>query len=297
MRNLIKIKKCESGLTLVEMLTAVSIIVIMGGSAYAVFNTAIKAYHRTQSKLIQSQRCRVAMNQLVTDLRQMQADTSDEMFVLYSEDVPTESIDKNMDILSFVTLVKTDPDPFVTQVNAANILNTPPLSDVRRVAYYVGLKVPIAELKSENFIPQPYIASQEPGQNISNQEENLSLYRIVTTALNPELVIQSFMNTGTIPTVDENGMPIHFTVDPLIDGIINFDLKYIDEESGSVYDSWDQTDILPIAVQAMISIIDEDRQESTPVQAFAQNPSVMTQGALTQSTMVYLPASANTSRE
>ncbi len=294
MRNLIN--KCESGLTLVEMLTAVSIIVIMGGSAYAVFNTAIKAYNRTQSKLLQSQRCRVAMNQLVTDLRQMQADTSDEMLVLFSQDVPTESIDKNMDILSFVTLVKTDPDPFVTQVNAANILNTPPLSDVRRVAYYVGLKIPIAELRSENFIPQPYIASQEPGQNISNQEENLSLYRIVTTALNPELVIQSFMNTGTIPTVDENGMPIHFTVDPLIDGIVNFDLKYIDEESGSVYDSWDQTDILPIAVQIMISVIDEDRQESTSMQAFAQNPGVMTQGALTQSTMVYLPASANTSR-
>lgn len=294
MRNLIN--KCESGLTLVEMLTAVSIIVIMGGSAYAVFNTAIKAYNRTQSKLLQSQRCRVAMNQLVTDLRQMQADTSDEMLVLFSQDVPTESIDKNMDILSFVTLVKTDPDPFVAEVNAANILSTPPLSDVRRVAYYVGLKIPIAELRSENFIPQPYIASQEPGQNISNQEENLSLYRIVTTALNPELVIQSFMNTGTIPTVDENGMPIHFTVDPLIDGIVNFDLKYIDEESGSVYDSWDQTDILPIAVQIMISVIDEDRQESTSMQAFAQNPGVMTQGALTQSTMVYLPASANTSR-
>ena len=283
MRNLIK--KCESGLTLVEMLTAVSIIVIMGGSTYAVFNTAIKAYNRTQSKLLQSQRCRVAMNQLVTDLRQMQADTSDEMLVLFSQDVPTESIDKNMDILSFVTLVKTDPDPFVTQVNAANILNTPPYSDVRRVAYYVGLKIPIAELRSENFI------------NISEQEENLSLYRIVTTALNPELVIQSFMNTGTIPTVDENGMPIHFTVDPLIDGITNFDLKYIDEESGSVYDSWDQTDALPIAVQIMISVIDEDRQESTSMQAFPQNPGVMTQGALTQSTMVYLPASANTSRE
>lgn len=296
MRNL-QIKKCESGLTLVEMLTAVTIIVIMGGTTYAVLNTAIDAYNRTQSKLLQSQRCRVAMNQLVTDLRQMQADTSDEMLVLYSEDVPTESIDRNMDILSFVTLVKTDPDPFVTQVNAANFLSTPPLSDVRRVAYYIGLKIPIAELRSENFIPPPYTALQEPGQNISGQEETLTLYRIVTTALNPELAINAFMNAGTIPTVDENGMPIHFTVDPLIDGIVNFDLKYIDEESGSVYDSWDQTDILPIAVQAMISIIDEDRQKSTSMQAFAQNPNVTTPGALTQSTMVYLPASVNTSRE
>lgn len=288
MRN--KIKKCESGLTLVEMLTAVSIIVIMGGSTYAVFNTAIKAYHRTQSKLIQAQRCRVAMDQIVTDLSQMQADTSDEMLVLYSEDVPTPSGDR--DILSFVTLVKTDPDLFVAQMNPSLIQL---LSDVRRVAYYVGPKIPVAELRGQPIVPPPHTGTQRPGQEDAALEENLTLYRIVTTALNPELVISSFMDTGTVPTVDENGIPIHFSADALIDGIINFDLKYLDEEA--LYESWDQTDAIPLGVQVLISVIDENRQESATMQAFAQNPGTIIQGALTQSTMVYLPASADASEQ
>ncbi|RKU13144.1 hypothetical protein C6501_09735 [Candidatus Poribacteria bacterium] len=296
MRNLIK--KCESGLTLVEMLTAVSIIVIMGGSTYAVFNTAIKAYHRTQSKLLQSQRCRVAMDQLVTDLRQMQADTSDEMLALYSEDRPI-AIDRSTDILSFVTLVKTDPDLFEVKDNPANVLATPPFSDVRRVAYYVGprIQIPIGELRDESVVPPPYTPSQVTEQNSAEQEETLTLYRIVTTALNPELVVDAFMNTGIVPTVDENGLPIHFKPKALIDGIVNFDLKYIDGESESIYESWDQTDAIPIGVLVMISVIDEDRQESTARQALAQNPGVTTQGALTQATTVFLPPSANTARE
>ncbi len=288
MRNLIK--KCESGLTLVEMLTAVSIIVIMGGSTYAVFNTAIKAYHRTQSKLIQAQRCRVAMDHIVTDLSQMQADTSDEMLVLYSEDVPTPSGDR--DILSFVTLIKTDPDLFIAQHNASIIEL---LSDVRRVAYYVGPKIPIEELRIGPVVPPPHTGTEKPGQDTAALEENLTLYRIVTTALNPELVISAFMDTGTVPTVDENGMPIHFRVDALIDGIINFDFKYLDEEA--VYESWDQPDTIPLGVQVLISVIDEDRQESPSTQTFAQNPGAIIQGALTQSTMVYLPASANASEQ
>lgn len=289
-----KIKRCESGFTLVEMLTAVSIIVIMGGSTYAVFNTAIKAYHKTQSKLRQSQRCRVAMDQVVTDLRQIQTDTSDEMLALFSEDRPT-AIDRSTDILSFVTLVKTDPDPFEVRDDAGKILSTPLVSDVRRVAYYVGPKMSIDEELDETIVPRPYTASQAPEQNFADQEETLTLYRIVTTALNPELVVDSFMNTGTVPTVDENGMPIEFEPEALIDGIVNFDLKYIDGESESIYESWDQTDAIPVGVLVMISVIDEDSQESTARQTFEQNPDVTIQGALTQSTTVYLPASANTS--
>lgn len=294
MRNLIK--RYDSGLTLVEMLTAVSIIIIMAGSSYAVFNTAIKTYQRTQTKFLQAQRCRFAMDQIVTDLSQIQADTSDEMLVLYSEDRPTAFGDR--DILSFVTLVKTDPDPFEAEAEAANILTTPPLSDVRRVAYYVGpkIQIPVGELQDETVVPPPHTPSQTPEQNTSEQEETLTLYRIVTTALNPELVIDALMNTGTVPIVDENGMPIHFKPKALIDGIVNFDLKYIDGESESVYESWDQTDAVPLGVLVLISVIDETK-ESASVQTFSQTPGVVIPGALTQSTTVSLPASANTSGE
>ena len=281
-------KNSESGITLVEMLTAVSVVIILGGTSYAVFNTAIKTYFLTQSKLIQTQRTRVALDQISTDLSQIQADTSDELLVIYSEDMPTASGDR--DIISFVTLVKTDPDPFLLELGASEVIDTPPLSDVRRVVYYVGQKMPLEERQSGNVVPQPYTESQQ-GQTTTGQEEILSLYRIVTTALDPELVIDSFMNSGTVPTVDENGTPIDFKVNPLIDGIVNFDLKYIDEESQ--YESWDQTDAIPLIVQILISVIDEERRQSTSAQTFAQAQEGISPDALTQSIMVFLPPSAN----
>lgn len=283
------IKRCESGLTLVEMLTAVSIIVIMSGSTYAVFNTSIKVYNRTQSKLIQAQRSRFALEQLGTDLSQMQADTTDELLSIVSQDIPTASGDR--DIISFVTLVKPDPDPFSLQLLSSVETITPPLSDVRRVAYYVGPKVPREEILNGN-IPPPTTADQQSAQDSNGVTEDLALYRVVSTALNPELVIGSIMDTGTIPLVDENGMPVFgFDVTTLIGGIVNFDLKYTDEES--IYESWFQTDAIPISVQILISVIDEDRQQTSSIATQASTENQFLQGALTQSTMVYIPASAN----
>jgi type II secretory pathway pseudopilin PulG len=287
MRN--PINKCESGLTLIEMLTAVSIIIIMAGTTFAVFSTAIDAYQRNLSKLLQSQRTRVALDQISTDLSQMQADTSDEMLAIFSQDGPTSSGDR--DILSFVTLVKTDLELFEAQVSPAKV-SEPPLSDVRRVAYYVGPKIPLEARQSGTIVPPP-LTSQQTGDRSSEQEVALALYRVVTTALDPEFVINSFMDSGIPPTVDESGIEIDFKVSLLIDGIINFDLKYFDEES--LYESWDQTDAIPFAIQVLVSVVDEERQESTATQTIAQNPGDVAQGALTQSTMVYIPASANVS--
>ena len=288
MRN--PINKCESGLTLIEMLTAVSVIIIMAGTTFAVFSTAIDAYQRNLSKVLQSQRTRVALDQISTDLSQMQADTSDEMLAIFSQDGPTSSGDR--DILSFVTLVKTDLELFDAQVSPAKVSKLP-LSDVRRVAYYVGPKIPLEARQSGTIVPPPLTASQQTGDRSSEQEVALALYRVVTTALDPEFVINSFMDSGTLPTVDESGIEIDFKVSLLIDGIINFDLKYFDEES--LYESWDQTDAIPFAIQVLVSVVDEERQQSTATQTIAQNPGDVAQGALTQSTMVYIPASANVS--
>ncbi len=286
MRKLIK--KCESGITLVEMLTAVSVVIILGGSSYAVFNTAIKSYHLTQSKLIQTQRTRVALNKINTDLSQIQADTSDELLTIFSEDIPTES--GEMDIVSFVTLVKTDPDPFLIDIGAVDTLTAQPFSDVRRVAYYIGQQTPIEERQVGN-IPPPYTGTQQPGQVPTGQEVPLSLYRIVTTALDPEFVVAAFMNSEAVPPVDENGTPIDFKVDPIIDGIVNFDVKYFDGESQ--YETWTQTDAVPIAISILISVIDEEKRQSTTAQTFAQPEGGIPPDALTQSTMIYLPPSAN----
>lgn len=288
-----KSMKNENGLTLVEMLTAVSIIIIMGGSTYAVFNTAIKAYHRTQSKLIQGQRCRVAMDRLVTDLSQIQTDTSDELLSIFSQDVPTTFGDR--DIVSFVTLIKTDPDPAAIQLQGPNASLEQPLSDVRRVVYYIGLKVPFEELINPITFPPPIIESQ--GQNNTNEsvtEKNLTLYRVVSTSLDPELIVTSVIDTGTVPTVDENGMQIETQLEALADGIFNFDLNYIDAESEAMYDSWDQTDTIPVGVQILVSVLDEERQDAMSNGSSPQNFGAIGVGALTQSTMVFIPAGAAT---
>ena len=100
------------------------------------------------------------------------------------------------------------------------------------------------------------------------------------------------MNSGVKPTVDENGVPIDFTVEGLIDGIINFDLNYVDAESGTMLESWEQAEVIPVGVQVLVSVVDENRQNRTSNQPAAQTPGVIGQGALTQSTMVYIPAGA-----
>ncbi|MXV77041.1 type II secretion system protein [Candidatus Poribacteria bacterium] len=283
--------KSQSGLTLVELLTSVTIIIIMGGATYAVFNTAMSAYNRTQAKLIQGQRCRVALDHFVTDVSQIQTDTSDELLTIFSQDVPTPS--GNRDIVSFVTLVKTDPDVFAVQIEGPRPVPMPPLSDVRRVVYYIGPKIPYAEIASGS-VPPPINESQvSNSSNVQQQEERLTLYRIVSTALNPEFVIATIMDAGVKPTVDENGMPIEFAVEGLIDGIINFDLNYVDAESGTLFESWEQTDVIPVGVQVLVSVINENNQNRATVQSAAQNPGVIGQGALTQSTMVYIPAGAS----
>ena len=283
--------KSQSGLTLVELLTSVTVIIIMGGSTYAVFNTAMSAYNRTQAKLIQGQRCRVALEHIVTDLSQIQTDTSDELLTIFSQDVPTSSGDR--DIVSFGTLVKTDPDVFAVQLEGPRPIPVQPLSDVRRVVYYIGPKIPYEEIASGS-VPQPINESQvSNNSNLQQQEEILTLYRVVSTALNPEFIVTTIMDSGVKPTVDENGMPIDFTVEPLIDGIINFDLNYVDAESGSMFESWEQTDVIPVGVQVLVSVINENNQNRTSNQPTAQTPGVIGQGALTQSTMVYIPAGAS----
>ena len=287
MRNLIK--KCESGLTLVEMLTAVSVIIIMGGASYAVFNTAIDTYHLAESKLIQAQRVRFALDHISTDLSQIQADTSDEMLAIFSQDSPTAAGDT--DILSFVTLIRTDPELFAEQARLRRDATLiPSLSDVRRVVYYVGQEIPIEMRQNASYIPPPYTASQVTEQSAS-APDSLTLYRIVTTALDPELVVDAFMNSGAIPQVDESGAPIHFEVTPIIDGIVNFDLKYYDEEAP--YDMWEQRDVIPLIVQIFISVIDEEARQTAQTQTFVQTPGEIPPEALTQSVMVHLPSGAN----
>ena len=283
----------ESGLTLVEMLMAVSILVIIGGSAYFAFKTAVDAYHQTEARILAAQRCRVAMDRVVTDLSNMRVSLQDPELALYTQDGPSQFGER--DLLSFVTLVKTDPDPFLEQLasfqsQSASQTPLPLLSDVQRVAYFVGSE----PLPGESTLSSSNFQESLTGDTSEEQEGGLALFRVTTTALDPEVVIGSLLQTGNVPETDEEGAPIHVNVATLVAGLVSFDLRYFDGEAEAWRASWDNTESIPSAVQVLITVQGETRMPLNIdiTETTAQNQPTPQSTGMTQATMVYLPASA-----
>lgn len=284
--------KTESGLTLIEMLMAVSILVVIGGSAYFAFKTAVDAYHQTEARILAAQRCRVAMDRLVTDLSNMRVSLQDPELGLYTQDGPSQFGDRDM--LSFVTLVETDPDPFIEQLasfQAQNAAQTPVplLSDVQRVAYFVGPE----PLPGESFLRSSNFQASLTGNTPEEQGGERALFRVTTTALDPEVVISGLLQTGEVPETDENGEPIYVNIAPLVAGLLSFDLQYFDGESEVWRASWDDTESLPSAVQVRITAQGEAQVPLNIIDVEQATTQSQPTG-MTQATMVYLPASTTT---
>ena len=284
----------QSGLTLIEMLMAVSILVIIGGSAYFAFKTAIDAYHQTEARVLAAQRCRFAMDRIVTDLGNIQVSVEDTELALYAQDGPGQAGDR--DIISFVTLVRTDPDPFAAQLSSVQSPNTaqtpqPLLSDVQRVAYFVAAEPTPgqSDFGSETF-------REGTTENTTGEAAGTSaLFRVTTTTLNPETVIGPILETGTVPQTDENGEPIYVNIATLITGLTNFDLQYFDAETEAWNTSWEDQESVPSAIQVLISVqseTDAPVRTNTTTQFTTQNQPAVPSNGMTQSTMVYLRASA-----
>ena len=287
------LREAESGFTLVEMLMAVSILVIIGGSAYFAFKTAVDAYHQTEEKILAAQRSRVAMDRLVTDLSNMRISLEDPELALYTQDGPSQFGDRDM--LSFVTLIKTDPDPFLEQLasfqsQTASQTPLPLLSDVQRVAYFVGSE----PLPGESALSASNFQESLTGETIDAQSGGLALFRVTTTALDPEGVLSALLQTGQVPETDENGDPIYVNIATLVAGLVSFDLQYFDAEAEAWRISWDDAESLPSAVQIRINVQGEAQMPSSidVAQNRAQSQSTMQSVGMTQATMVYLPASA-----
>ena len=283
----------ESGFTLIELLMAVSILVIIGGSVYFAFKTAVDAYHRTEKRILAAQRSRVAMDRLVTDLSNMRVSLQDPELALYTQDGPSQLGDRDM--LSFVTLVKTDPDPFLEQLASFQSQNAsqtplPLLSDVQRVAYFVGSE----PLPGESTLGSSNLQASLTGDTGDEQSGEFALFRVTTTALDPEVVISTLLQTGEVPETDENGEPIYVNIATLIAGLVSFDLKYFDGEAEVWRASWDDTESVPSAVQVLITVQGEAQVPSNinVAQGTTQSQPTMQSRGMTQATMVYLPASA-----
>ena len=276
------------GFTLLELLVAVSILVIIGGASYTAFNVALDVYQRSESRIVMTQKCRIALERVATDLSNLQAVQGDESLVIVSQDNPIEEgIDR--DLISFVTSIHTDPDPFLAELNAANqtvvadedINQDNFVSDVQRIAYYIG------EDTARQLANEQEDGIEMGGEFLTADSEvdgGLALYRLSTTALDVETVIQPLLESETLPTEDEAGNRIYVNIVPIIDQITSFDVRYYDGEEW--YESWDDTEMIPKSVVIWVTVAGENGQQR---QAGSRT--------ITQSTMVYLPMSANFSEQ
>ena len=285
-KNCVENCTVEPGFTLVELLVSVTIMMIMGGAAYSTFNSVIKIYQKSGTRMILTQKCRIALDYITTDLSNLQAIEGDENLLIVSQDNPSEETIGDQDLVSFVTLLPSDPDPVLSQLNASNELEEEQqeslMTDVKRVAYYIGPDPTGLEEDSEERGSRLTDGSQE--------DQQIVLLRITTTSLDPETVILPLLESGTLPVEDEEGNPIQVDVVPLIDQILSFDLKYYDGEE--LYDSWEDEEQIPKAIQVTISMsADADKIEGQSQDI--QTSQDIQNNMVTQSTMVYLLMSAN----
>ena len=285
-KNCIENCTVEPGFTLIELLVSVTIMMIMGGAAYSTFNSVIKIYQKSGTRMVLTQKCRIALDYITADLSNLQAIEGDENLLIVSQDNPSEEAIGDQDLVSFVTLLPSDPDPVLSQLNASNELEDEQqeslMTDVKRVAYYIGPDPTGLEENSEERGSRLTDDSQENQQTV--------LLRITTTSLDPETVILPLLESGTLPVEDEEGNPIQVDVVPLIDQILSFDLKYYDGEE--LYDSWEYEEQIPKAIQVTISMsADADKIEDQSQDV--QTSQDIQNNLVTQSTMVYLLMSAN----
>ena len=285
-KNCVENCTVEPGFTLIELLVSVTIMMIMGGAAYSTFNSVIKIYQKSGTRMILTQKCRIALDYITTDLSNLQAIEGDENLLIVSQDNPSEEAIGDQDLVSFVTLLPSDPDPVLSQLNASNELEEEQqeslMTDVKRVAYYIGPDPTGLEEDSEERGSRLTDGSQE--------DQQIVLLRITTTSLDPETVILPLLESGTLPVEDEEGNPIQVDVVPLIDQILSFDLKYYDGEE--LYDSWEDEEQIPKAIQVTISMsADADKIEDQSQDV--QTSQDIQNNLVTQSTMVYLLMSAN----
>ena len=285
-KNCVENCTVEPGFTLIELLVSVTIMMIMGGAAYSTFNSVIKIYQKSGTRMVLTQKCRIALDYITTDLSNLQAIEGDENLLIVSQDNPSEEAIGDQDLVSFVTLLPSDPDPVLSQLNASNELEEEQqeslMTDVKRVAYYIGPDPTGLEEDSEERGSRLTDGSQE--------DQQIVLLRITTTSLDPETVILPLLESGTLPVEDEEGNPIQVDVVPLIDQILSFDLKYYDGEE--LYDSWEDEEQIPKAIQVTISMsADADKIEGQSQDI--QTSQDIQNNMVTQSTMVYLLMSAN----
>ena len=293
------------GFSLIELLVSISILSVFAGVTYSTFRMAIRTYDSSEVRILLMQKCRAGLDQVTTDLINLQAIEGDTNLLLVSQD--TENSDSEImqqDIISFVTLAKITPDPIFQQLNGMSNtsvsgemteLSNSTTTDVQRVIYMIG---PEPE-PLESMWDQSSLSGQLQTSRLEEDAPEVALLRNATTELDPELIVTPLLETGELPETDEEGNPIEAVVTALATQVSSFDLKYFDGEEW--YESWEDLEQIPLAIQVLVSVSEDatyDQDEITTGN-FSQSDGTTSNDnkSVTQSTLVYLVMSANFSRE
>lgn len=243
-------------------MVSISILVIIGGTAYTVFDRSVDIYHSQMDEMLVNQKCRAALNQLMLDLSNLYAIEGDDDFMLLAQDNPIQE-DVNEDMLTFVTLRDTQSDQFLAQLNAENeqvettteeetqSLN----SDLMRVLYMMG--------------PDP---NEEEAELEDEEEQTVYLLRMTSSQLSLEESEAMSAMEGETSSAEE--MEDDTEITPFIDNVKSLDCRYFDGEDW--YDTWEQEGAFPKSIQITITVTDENEKVE-----------------VTQSTQVYLRMTAN----
>ena len=238
----------EQGFTLVELMVAVTILVIISGTVYTAFNSSLNVYRRESGRLVALQKVRIALDDIARDLSNLFYVGGDQDFLFQAEDVSDESGER--DTITFVTLLDPSPDPFLAQLYpeeessvTTNEETTQATSDLVRVVYMLGIDPELGESE----------IAEEAGQP-------LSLLRVVSRVLNLEDLTQG-MEDGVSALYEaeqaalQSGEQPETHTEVVVDNVTSLDFKFFDGEEW--IETWEEEGIVPQAVQVLLTVADE----------------------------------------
>lgn len=249
----------SSGFTLLELLTAMTILVLVAGTGYAAFLQALRAYKTDTTQLDLLQRVRVGLDQITRDLSSMVVVPGDANFAFYFEDLPGATESEGTDILSFVATVppqlsggRTPPSSplppsrrvggLPSSLHAEETTTAP--SDLLRIAYVLGY--------------DPYQTTRSPGEG---ETPPLTLLRVTSPTLSLEEAFSDALlqdPLAMLQTLQELGA----NVEVVVDHVTSLNLAFYDGEEWSTL--WDpQEDGIPKAVRLTVTVQDVEGQGIT----------------------------------
>jgi prepilin-type N-terminal cleavage/methylation domain-containing protein len=250
----------SSGFTLVELLMAMTILVIVAGVGYSTFLQALRAYKTDTTQLELIQRTRVGLEQITRDLSSMIVSSGDANFEFYFEDLPGATESEGTDIISFVATVP-------PRLSNGMVAPSSPLPPSLREDGTTATSDDETTTVPYDILRIAYVLGYDPFQTTStaadaeNESPPLALLRITSPTLSIEDAFSDALiqdPATMLETLDELGA----SVEVVADHVTSLNLAFYDgEEWTTLWDS--EEDGIPKAVRLTLTVEDVEGQGTT----------------------------------